>query len=97
LCVATLWIAKRWLRGALPGNNGKGQLRTIESLALTYGCSLHLVQVGKQQVLAGVDRTGFKALLALTEPFEASLNAVQSATTSEMEMPRIVPIGAHIN
>jgi flagellar biogenesis protein FliO len=78
LCLATVWVGKRWLRGARGGGlSGGGQLRVVEVLGLGGRCSLFLVRAGGRQVLAGVDRSGLKALLALPEPFEAALEELQ--------------------
>jgi flagellar biogenesis protein FliO len=77
LCVATLWIGRRWISGT-PAKTLQGdQLAIIDTLALGHRCSLFLVKAGNRQVLAGLDSTGLKALLPLTDGFETALKDAQ--------------------
>jgi flagellar biogenesis protein FliO len=73
LCVGTLWACRRWLR-RLPGqDNPAGRLSLVETLPLGNRCSVHLVRVGRQQVVVGVDGSGLKSLVALPELFDEAL------------------------
>jgi flagellar biogenesis protein FliO len=73
LCVGTLVVCRRWLR-RLPGQGGvAGQMALVETLPLGNRCLVHLVRVGKQQVLVGLDAGGLKSLVALAEPFDEAL------------------------
>lgn len=83
LCVLTLWVGKRWIRPyAIPDSSGR-QLRVIETLPLGGRCSVFLLQAGKARVLAGLDGSGLKTLLALPESFDAALDAYDAAADSQ--------------
>jgi hypothetical protein len=79
LCGVTLWIGKRWL-GGLPARKTTGnQLHVLEMLPLNRRCGLYLVKAGTSQVLVGIDQSGLKGMVALAEPFDSTLNELQSA------------------
>lgn len=84
LSVATLWIARRRLRGASVARSGGSQLRFVDALKLDNRCSVHLIEAGNQQVLVGLDGSGLKTLVPLPEPFQSTLG----------EAERSEPIGA---
>jgi len=93
LCAASLTVAKRWLIGAPSRPNGDAIIQLLETLPLGNTCFIHLVRIGNQQVLAGVDRAGLKSLMALPEPFEAALrNAESSREDAAPAANLIVPI-----
>ncbi len=88
LCVATLWMGKRWIRGdPLPSALG-AHLQIVETVALGNRCSVYLLKAGKCQVLVGVDGGGMKALVALPEPFEATLTDMQATDAPLAESER---------
>jgi flagellar biogenesis protein FliO len=73
LCVATLLVGRRWLR-RLPGQPSTNTRMTlVETLPLGNRCLVHLVRVGKQQVLVGLDGAGLKSLVALPDVFDDAL------------------------
>jgi flagellar biogenesis protein FliO len=74
LCVGTLWIGRRWLHGVPAQPGGNTQLRLVERLPLGNRCFLYLLTVQDRQLLVGVDASGMKTLVTLSEPFEAGLN-----------------------
>ncbi len=77
LCVGTLFVCRRWLR-RLPGPGAANTRMTlVETLPLGNRCQVHLVRVGKQQVLVGLDAGGLKSLVALPEPFDDALAEAQ--------------------
>jgi flagellar biogenesis protein FliO len=84
LSASTLWLGKRWLRGAPAGGAARGQIRLVESIALGNRCSVFLLEVKERQILAGIDGSGLKTLLALPEPFERALERVESTEAPEL-------------
>lgn len=73
LCVGTMVAGRRWLRGT-PARSPSGNLmHLLETVSLGNRCSVHLVQVGDQQVLVGVDGNGVKSLVPLPPSFERAL------------------------
>jgi flagellar biogenesis protein FliO len=94
LSIGVLWSTKRWLGGGMKANRGGNQLRLLESLPLNYRCSVHLLQAGHCQVLAAVDGSGIKTLIALAEPFESTLRnvQVQESALSDRTDEVIVPM-----
>jgi flagellar biogenesis protein FliO len=79
LCVATLFVIKRWFGPFAPTQTGGRELFVLETLQLNGRCSVFLLQAGKTRAIAGVDATGLKVLMALPEPFEMSLAEVGGA------------------
>jgi flagellar biogenesis protein FliO len=100
LCVGTLWIGRHWLQGKAPTSANGSQLRIVEALSLGSHCLVYLVEVGRHQVVVGVDRAGLKALIPLTEPFESALEQTESveekpaspANEAPRPQKRILPI-----
>lgn len=78
LCIGTLWLGKRWLQAAPTPTGREKQLGVLEALSLNNRCCVYLIKVGSRQMLAGVDGSGLKALVPLTEPFEQTLNDLQA-------------------
>jgi flagellar biogenesis protein FliO len=87
LCIGTLWFGKRWLQVAPPPAVGERQLGVIEALSLNHRCCVYLIKVGPRQMLAGVDGSGLKALVPLTEPFEQTLNDLQAGEPVSPPVP----------
>jgi flagellar biogenesis protein FliO len=78
LCVVTLAIGRRWLRGTATAGTDQGRIQLVETLTLGNRCNLHLVKIGGQQVLVGLDGGGLKAMVTLTEPFADRLLEMQT-------------------
>jgi flagellar biogenesis protein FliO len=90
LCVATLWMARRWLRVGPSSVARSGQLQVVESICLSGRSILYLVKAGDQHVLAGVDAAGLKALLTLPESFAATLGQAQRQESPAAAEPELV-------
>ncbi len=78
LCVGTMLLGRRWLRRLSGQGSGGIQMSLVETLPLGGRCALHLVRVGRQQVLVGIDASGVKSLVALPEVFDDTLAAATS-------------------
>jgi hypothetical protein len=50
-------------------------MRLIESLSLGNRCLMHLVRLGKREILIGVDGAGIKTVVPLAGTFEDVLEA----------------------
>src|SRR2546425_344205 len=55
LCVATLAGIRRWMYPAAANGSTPREMRLTETLQLGNRCALHLVHLGKQPILVGVD------------------------------------------
>src|SRR5438874_12201303 len=62
LSVASIWLMRRWMNTQAPAGLGQREMRLVETLALGNRCALHLVQLGKREVLVGVDGAGIKTI-----------------------------------
>ncbi len=83
LCAGTLVVCRRWLR-RLPGEGGiSTHMTLVETLPLGNRCLVHLVRIGKQQVLVGLDGGGLKSLVALPEAFDDALAEAQEVPPIE--------------
>jgi flagellar biogenesis protein FliO len=74
LCAGTLWVGKRWIQVSPVGGSAGTLLRVVETLPLGNRCALHLVTAGTRQILVGMDASGLKAMIPMTEPFENTLS-----------------------
>lgn len=83
LSVVVIFLSRRWLRQVGAPSAATGRLAIVETLPLGNRCALHLVRVGRQQVLVGVDAAGLKSLVALPELFDEAL--------AEAEQPAPLP------
>jgi flagellar biogenesis protein FliO len=96
LCAGTLFLARRWLR-QIPGQGGSdGHLSVIETLSLGNRAAVHLLRVGRQQVLVGTDAAGMKALIPLPEPFGDALEEARAKTAETppaADVPATIPLG----
>lgn len=80
LCVVALRFGRRWL-AAIPGQSRPGsQFQLTETFSLGNRCFMHLVRVGKQQVLVGVDSSGLKSMIPMSEPFESVVADLENET-----------------
>jgi flagellar biogenesis protein FliO len=77
LCVATLFGIRRWLYPTPANGSLPREMRLMETLQLGNRCALHLVHLGKQPVLVGVDAAGIKTIVPMATPFEEALNEVE--------------------
>ncbi len=73
LCVGAMWIMRRWMQPTLATENGQRKLQLAESLHLGNRCFLHLVQLGEQQILVGVDPAGIKSVSTIARAFDEVL------------------------
>jgi hypothetical protein len=68
LGAAILILCRRWLQPwAKGGPDGQGEFELMESLHLGNRCCVHLVRVGGQHLLTGMDVTGLKAVVPLVD------------------------------
>ncbi len=77
LSVASIWAMRRWLQPAQAAA-GPRTMKLLESLPLGNRCTLHLVHMGKREVLIGVDGAGIKTIVPLPEAFEEVLQETAS-------------------
>lgn len=87
LCIGTLLLGKRWLQVVPTPTGGTRQMTVMEALPLQNRCCVYLIKVGSRQMLAGVDGSGLKALVPLTEPFEQALNDMQAGEPVNAPVP----------
>jgi flagellar biogenesis protein FliO len=73
LAVVSLWGVRRWMQFNGPANNTPREMRLIETLQLGNRCSMHLVKLGKREVLIAVDGAGIKTVVPLAASFEDAL------------------------
>jgi flagellar biogenesis protein FliO len=85
LCVVTLVAGKRWFAAVAPGPRGASPLTLVDSLALGNRCAVHLVRVGRCQVLIGTDGTGLQTVVPLQEPFEVALEELHDPAPAAPE------------
>jgi flagellar biogenesis protein FliO len=75
LAAVSLWGARRWMQPNGPANTMPREMRLIETLPLGNRCSVHLVHLGKREILIGVDGTGIKTVVPLAGSFEDALES----------------------
>ncbi|MBI1830843.1 MAG: flagellar biosynthetic protein FliO [Planctomycetes bacterium] len=73
LCVASLWVMRRWMTQPITAASGDRLMQLTETLDLGNQCSLHLVHMGKREILVGADCTGIKVVLPMPDAFEELL------------------------
>jgi flagellar biogenesis protein FliO len=78
MSVASIWGMRRWLQPAQAAA-GPRTMKLLETLPLGNRCSLHLVHMGKREVLIGVDGAGIKTIVPLPEAFEEVLKDTANA------------------
>ena len=91
LSVVSLWGVRRWIQTNAPDNATPHNLRLIETLQLGNRCSLHLVYLGKREVLIGVDGAGIKTVVPLATSFDEVL-----AETGEVPTDAATPFPTKI-
>jgi flagellar biogenesis protein FliO len=87
LSVASIWGMRRWLYPMGTGAAGLREMRLIETLPLGNRCSLHLVYLGKREVLVGVDGGGIKSIVPLAKPFDDVLGETETAAPTPETIP----------
>jgi len=92
LCVATLFGIRRWLYPNAANGSMPREMRLMETLQLGNRCALHLVHLGKQPVLVGVDAGGIKTIVPMQTAFEIALNEPDESPAVEgpISTPRLV-------
>ena len=93
LCVGTLWGMRRWMNPSTVAGSEERTMRLMETLQLGNRCSLHLVKLGKRELIVGIDGAGIKSVLPLAEPFDDILAQVQTAPIVN-EMPKSQQLAA---
>ncbi len=73
LAAVSLWGVRRWMQFNGPANSAPREMRLIETLPLGNRCSMHLVKMGKREILIGVDGAGIKTVVPLPASFEEAL------------------------
>jgi flagellar biogenesis protein FliO len=73
LSVASMWAMRRWVKAHEPAGSGPNALRLVETLPLGNRCSVHLVHLGKRELLVGVDAGGVKTIVPLPREFDEVL------------------------
>ena len=69
LAVGSLFAVRRWMTAAHGDPTTRRAMRLGETLPLGNRCVLHLVHLGKAQVLVGVDAGGIKSILPMPDGF----------------------------
>jgi flagellar biogenesis protein FliO len=87
LCVVTLWGIRRWLHPARVNGLTPRDMKLMETLQLGNRCSLHLVHLGKQPILVGMDASGIKSIVPLPTPFEEALQDAERGPIAEATIP----------
>ena len=87
LCVVTLWAIRRWVNPLPQAGAGPRAMELKETLSLGNRCSLHLVHLGKREVLVGVDAAGIKVIVPLPHAFDDVL-AQTDMPVAEEPIPR---------
>jgi flagellar biogenesis protein FliO len=85
LCIGSLFVGRRWLRGAPARVNSGNKLRLVETVSLGNRCVVHLIQSGNHQILVGVDGTGVRSLVPLPPSFEQAIADVRSPEFETVE------------
>lgn len=79
LCVATIFGMKRWMQPQFAGSTAPREMKLVETLSLGNRCLVHLVHLGKQPVLVGVDASGVKMIVPVAGDFENVLAEASDA------------------
>ena len=69
LSVISIVAMRRWMQPQQMVARGQQTLRLLETLPLGNRCSVHLVHLGKREILIGMDGTGIKTIVPLPEAF----------------------------
>ena len=93
LAVVSLWGVRRWMQTNAPANSTPREMRLIETLPLGNRCSLHLVHLGKREILIGIDGGGIKTVVPLANSFEDVL-ADESVVRAPLSIVRQDDAGA---
>lgn len=69
VCVAGLWLARRWLPHGRPTGKGQGRMAVLETLALSHRACVQLVEVEHRHVLIASDVRGIRSVTPLPRQF----------------------------
>jgi flagellar biogenesis protein FliO len=83
LSVVSLWGVRRWMQTTAAANSTSREMRLVETLQLGNRCSMHLVHLGKREILIGVDGGGIKTVVPLPSSFEDVLADTEAAPAAE--------------
>ncbi len=83
LCVATLYGVRRWMYPTAANGSTPREMRLMETLQLGNRCALHLVHLGKQPILVGVDGAGIKTIVPMAAAFEDVLTEADAPPAVE--------------
>lgn len=84
-CVISLVVAKRCFGVSRIARSGDAKMRVLETLPLNNRCRLQLIQADGHKILVGVDAAGLKSVLLLQDPFKATLESLETESTSAGE------------
>jgi flagellar biogenesis protein FliO len=79
LSVVSIWGMRRWTQSKDMPASGMRTMRLVETLPLGQRCSLHLVHLGKREIVIGVDGGGIKTIVPLPNAFEDVLAETEPA------------------
>ena len=89
VCVASLWIGKRYVMGGRTSSQGDQQrIRLLDSVAVGPRGRVQLVQVDQKKVLVGFDGSGLKAMVPISEDFEVALQEAEGAYGADLKVRR---------
>lgn len=74
LCVGSLWLGKPWLKRLQVVSNGNPTFFVEGTVSVGNRATLFLVRAGDTQLVAGIDATGLKSLVALPMTFKEVLD-----------------------
>ncbi len=89
LCVATLFGIRRWLYPTAANGSLPRELCLMETLQLGNRCALHLVHLGKQPILVGVDGAGIKTIVPMPSAFEDVLAEANAPSAEPIAAPKL--------
>jgi flagellar biogenesis protein FliO len=89
LCALTAWGIGKWVRGQQQVQSN-GMMKMVASLRVNRTVALHLVQVGEQQFLLGVDTGGLRSVLPMPESFEEKLEESRVQEAHGIPVPRLL-------
>lgn len=82
-CVAFLWFGKHWLKQGTLFSGESNRMRVIETLGLSPGCCVKLIDIDGKRFAAAIDSTGMKDLVPLGDTFDESLARLEAEAAEE--------------
>lgn len=89
LCVGSLWLGKPWLKRLQVVSNGNPTFFVEGTVSVGNRATLFLVRAGDTQLVAGIDATGLKSLVALPITFKEVLD--EQVPETEAATPTVRP------